>query len=188
MKLNLILAATLTFLILGVYYFIELPERELQNRSYEIENIFSYNKEDVISSFKTANLDVVKNGDKFFITSENKFADEKKINTTLEFLQNIRARRMIEGEIDEAKFFTNKEIFFTFKFSNGNEITYTIGNKLDYADEFYLQISDKTVTKTVIAYNSMPGIILDGNTDMQYNKLLALLKLTNKELIISQNP
>jgi hypothetical protein len=177
MKQNLALFFALSTIITGIYFFIEQPDQLSLQKNRKIENIFLYNQESKLFSFKTNKFEIKKDQTRFKVIPGNFFPDETKLDTILNFIQNIRARKIITETIDESSFFPTLKNSFTFTFNDNKTVKYTVGNRLRFSDEFYLMITSKNTKRIVIAYNSSPATIYGRNSDLQYKKLLSLLKL-----------
>lgn len=185
---NLVLFAVLIGLGTFTYFYEELGSTQRKVTANQKVQLFDVKSLGKLKGFETKNLQINFIDDLPFAGEFKHLVSKEKLDEIFEIFSKVKIKRFITKEeksrSDEKFYFPKDSPTLEFKFENSN-VVFTLGNKLEFDQSFYMKVNDKTGENWVIAYDSSA---LDGayskhefhRNDMKYRKIGAVFSLTNE--------
>lgn len=180
---NLYLFLFLIALLTGVYFTQEKRGVEKASSEEEYSRLLDTSEYGDLLEIQTPYNHIKKEGAHFRNFTDGHDVDLKKVNDFLNRVSFVRAVKYIPNEEIKnlADFFPEKHQKITFRFEKG-VLEYRLGKKLDYSQEFYVQLVSKEKNVVAISKDSLPfeGVIAKEGahkSDHKYRRVRALFYL-----------
>ena len=171
------------------YWHEELGGEKKRATQKEAKALFQNKNLGQLKSIKFPKFNLVIRDGKYFTKEKNYPADKKKTEKLIEILSSLEVVSIIDKEkirTSREHFFPQEDLLFSFQFERG-ELSYRLGAKLDYSQEFYVEVGLGNEKNLVVAKDSTPqyGVYQEKSLEtsaQKYNRFKYILSLREKDL------
>lgn len=171
------------------YWHEELGGEKKRATQKEAKALFQNKNLGQLKSIKFPKFNLVIKDGKYFTKEKNYPADKKKTEKLIEVLSSLEVVSIIDKEkirTSREHFFPQEDLLFSFQFERG-ELSYRLGAKLDYSQEFYVEVGLGNEKNLVVAKDSTPqyGVYQEKSLEtsaQKYSRFKYILSLREKDL------
>lgn len=189
MKKNLILLIILAGSLVFTYWYEELGGEKKRLSQKQAKALFQNKNLGELKAIKFPKFNLILKDGKYFTKENNYPADKKKTEKIIEVLSALEVVSIIDKEKIKSPrkyFFPQEDLYFSFEFERG-ELSYRLGAKLDYSQEFYVEVGLGNEKNLVVAKDSTPqyGVYQEKSLErssQKYDRFKYILSLREKDL------
>ncbi|RLA63459.1 MAG: hypothetical protein DRQ88_08920 [Epsilonproteobacteria bacterium] len=160
MRKNIFLFLLLAGLLTFTYYYEEVGGINRREATRLSKTLFQDQNLGEIEIISFPFAKIIKRGDGYFTQAKNLPVDPDKLEQVLDIFAGIESISILNFDLAKIKrshFFPNESYKFSFEFKAG-KLTYLLGKKLDYSQDFYMEISSGREKRVVVARDTSAAI------------------------------
>lgn len=189
MKKNSILLIILSALLVFTYWYEEIGSEKRRFKQKEAKALFQNKNLGQLKSITFPNFTLVLKDGKYYTQGKNYPADKRKTEKLIEVLSAIEVVTIIDKEkmrTPRKHFFPQENLLFSFQFERG-ELIYRLGAKLEFSQDFYIEVGLGDERNIVVAKDSTPqyGIYQEKaleRSSQKYDRIKYILSLKERDL------
>lgn len=187
MKWTLGLLAIAVILTTSIYFFEERAEVKQRATQEQKTMLFDPDELGELKTFSGKNFAIKVEGKSYFSVSPKRLVDQRNVDAFFNELSGLRVSRILSDEelakVPMSSMFNQEsdknKLFFSFAHKN---LTFKLGQKLEFDQSFYMEVNDGKERKIVIAFDNRPidEVYLQNEahrSDMRYRKFKGLIEL-----------
>jgi len=159
-KKNIFLFLLLTGLLTFTYYYEEIGSAKKRESQRVSKTLFQDQNLGELTQINFPFTKIVKKDDGFYTIGKNLPVDPEKLESVLDIFAGVQSVTILDldqTKVKRSHFFPNESYKFSFEFKNG-KISYRLGKKLDYSQDFYMEVSSNGQNKIVVARDTGPNM------------------------------
>lgn len=189
MKKNFILLVILSGFLTFTYWYEELGTEKKKVKEKEAKALFQNKNLGQLKSIKFPHFSLILKDGKYYTKDKNYPADIRKTEKLIEVLSAIEVVSIIDKQkikTSRKHFFPQENLLFSFQFERG-ELVYRLGAKLEFSQDFYIEVGLGDEKNLVVAKDSTPqyGIYQEETLErssQKYDRIKYILGLREKDL------
>ena len=153
MKKNVFLFLALVGILTFTYYYEELGGIKKREAERISKALFQDQDLGEITAINFPFARLTRRGDDFFTGEKNLPVDPEKLQQVLDIIAGVQSLSVLKADPEKIKrshFFPNDTYKFSFEF-RGGKLSYILGKKLDYSQDFYMEVISGGEKNIVVA-------------------------------------